>query len=538
MWKNRIVLGDGAIIAFGWEQGRWAARVHGAQYAKDRGVWTIPLPLLRQDAQALQGAWGVGEAEPAVEDVWAFYAEGAYPRATQRLAKAIPSLWTRLWEVQQEAAVFAFRWRKVVIALPMGTGKTVAALAAMQGAGAFPLLCIVPAFLREMWQEVCREWIGREAGMRREGMEHEVVVVGFEEAMRHQDPLMERGFRGMIIDESHACANWGAKRTVLCASLAKRIPRVIALTGTPIVNRVRDLMNQLAVIGAIDESLILRRIKWRIEDEGQRRSRSGSGNRRTQPQIVVERELLSPERLSRLARIKYVFYRQKSEVLPYLPPITHNVVDVPPLPRCRQEEQDFVDWIAAEVRRRRRISVRHIFARLLVLRQLAYESKRETVIRWALAQRQKTVVFTWHRAAAREIADALGAPCAHGGIPVSQRYEMVRRFQEDQTVRTMVCTMRSTGVGISLTAAAAVAFAELPWNAAWLDQAVARVHRAGQTQPVSATYFLTMEGIDQYMWEVIVEKRTTAEAILRGAPYQKTLERVIQLYQRRAYGYR
>src|ERR1035438_658839 len=63
-------------------------------------------------------------------------------------------------------------------------------------------------------------------------------------------------FRSRVLDESHYCKNAGAKRTQAVQRLAAEVPRdgfVLALTGTPVINRPAELISQLRILGRLED---------------------------------------------------------------------------------------------------------------------------------------------------------------------------------------------------------------------------------------------------------------------------------------------
>ncbi|NIV33897.1 MAG: hypothetical protein GWN58_31945, partial [Anaerolineae bacterium] len=84
-----------------------------------------------------------------------------------------------------------------------------------------------------------------------------------------------------------------------------------------------------------------------------------------------------------------------------------------------------------------------------------------------------------------EVAAAFpGAVMLYGGMTDQQKDNSVRRFQDDPSCPLFVGSIQAAGVGLTLTAASNVVFAELDWVPANLMQAEDRCHRMGQTDSV------------------------------------------------------
>ena len=84
----------------------------------------------------------------------------------------------------------------------------------------------------------------------------DVVVINYDILDKQKDALSKVGFQSLVFDESHYAKNKDTKRTKALKSLASSIPAsgmVLALTGTPVLNRPIELVSQLEIIGRIEE---------------------------------------------------------------------------------------------------------------------------------------------------------------------------------------------------------------------------------------------------------------------------------------------
>jgi SNF2 family DNA or RNA helicase len=90
-------------------------------------------------------------------------------------------------------------------------------------------------------------------------------------------------------------------------------------------------------------------------------------------------------------------------------------------------------------------------------------------------------------------------------------------FVNDPDVAVIVCSLTAAGVGINLQVASNVVLAELSWTAAEQTQAIDRVHRIGQDQPVTAWRILAAQTIDTRIAELIDSKAGLAARALDGS---------------------
>jgi SNF2 family DNA or RNA helicase len=97
------------------------------------------------------------------------------------------------------------------------------------------------------------------------------------------------------------------------------------------------------------------------------------------------------------------------------------------------------------------------------------------------------------------------------------RQRNIDAFVNDVDVALAVCSLTAAGVGLNLQVASNVVLAELSWTAAEQTQAIDRVHRIGQDQPVTAWRIIAAQTIDARIAELIDDKAGLAARALDGA---------------------
>jgi SNF2 family DNA or RNA helicase len=97
------------------------------------------------------------------------------------------------------------------------------------------------------------------------------------------------------------------------------------------------------------------------------------------------------------------------------------------------------------------------------------------------------------------------------------RQEAIDAFTNDPDVSVVVCSLTAAGVGLNLQVASNVVLAELSWTDAEQRQAIDRVHRIGQTEPVTAWRILAAQTIDTKIVELIDSKAGLAARALEGS---------------------
>jgi SNF2 family DNA or RNA helicase len=97
------------------------------------------------------------------------------------------------------------------------------------------------------------------------------------------------------------------------------------------------------------------------------------------------------------------------------------------------------------------------------------------------------------------------------------RQQNIDAFVKDADVAIVVCSLLAAGVGINLQVSSNVVLAELSWTDAEQTQAIDRVHRIGQDQPVTAWRIIAAQTIDARVAELIDSKAGLAARALDGS---------------------
>jgi SNF2 family DNA or RNA helicase len=116
-----------------------------------------------------------------------------------------------------------------------------------------------------------------------------------------------------------------------------------------------------------------------------------------------------------------------------------------------------------------------------------------------------------------------------GGQSTSVRQEAIDAFVKDPEVGVIICSLTAAGVGINLQVASNVVLAELSWTNAEQSQAIDRVHRIGQSEPVTAWRIIAAQTIDAKIAELIDAKAGLAARALEGADEEGPLTSDLQV---------
>ncbi|MGA8363662.1 MAG: DEAD/DEAH box helicase, partial [Solirubrobacteraceae bacterium] len=447
----------------------------------------------------------------------------------------VPGLGGELKPFQRAGVNYLLTQRRAFLADEQGLGKTIEALAALQADEAFPAVVVCPASLKLNWLAEIERWLPQRsaralvgtgvdgrgaAGSPRGaagslvvglGVGADITVVNYDIVAARLDELRALAPRALVLDESHYCKNAAAKRTKAAQRLASVVPPdglVLALTGTPVMNRPAELISQLRIIG-------------RLGDFGSgaqfgKRFRGGDAHLRLHWHL----------------RARCFVRRLKIDVLPQLPPKTRSVVpiELDNEHEYRFAERDVIAWLRSQPLDLRQLDAKVAAAlraerlvRLNALKQLAARGKLAAALAWIhdfCSSGERLVVFAKHREIQRAVLERFPrALHILGEDTHSDRDASLREFQAPDggaDNQLIVCSIEVAGQGLTLTRASNVVFLELDWTPAKHDQAEDRCHRIGQQDAVNATYLLAAGTIDETIATLLERKRAVIGAVTDG----------------------
>ncbi|ASJ73832.1 RNA polymerase-associated protein RapA [Granulosicoccus antarcticus IMCC3135] len=349
--------------------------------------------------------------------------------------------------------------------------------------------------------------------------ESDLVVTSYGMLLR-QPWLYDVSWNTVVLDEAQAIKNPGSQQTKAAKKLRARVR--IALTGTPVENRLSDLWS---IFDFICPGL--------LGSFTQFKSFAKSLESRESEQFAPLRKLVQPYILRRLKTDKSIIadLPDKTEVYAY----------------CGLSKvqlalyQQAVNQLKVSLQNEDGIKRRGlILSYILRFKQICnhpgqyigdgdYSAKnsgkflRLAEICEEIGSRQeKLLVFTQFREMCDPLAEFLeksfGKPglVLHGGVAAKSRQKMVESFQREAGPPFFVLSIKAGGTGLNLTAASHVIHFDRWWNPAVENQATDRAFRIGQKSNVLVHKFVCRGTIEEKIDAIIAEKSALADDLLEG----------------------
>ncbi|QNJ30247.1 DEAD/DEAH box helicase [Synechococcus sp. A15-24] len=430
----------------------------------------------------------------------------------------------------------------------MGLGKTIQLLAFLQHLKAeqelkCPVLLVAPTSVLTNWRReaeaftpelAVREHYGPRrpstpAALRKALKDVDLVLTSYGLLQRDSELLESQDWQGVVIDEAQAIKNPSAKQSQAARDLARPAKGNrfrIALTGTPVENRVSELWALMdflnpKVLG--EEDFFRQRYRMPIERYGDMASLRDL-KARVGPFILrrlkTDKTIISdlPEKVE-LSEWVGLSKEQKS--------------------LYSKTVEDTLDAIARAPRGQRHGQVLGLLTRLkqicnhpaLALSENAVDEsflgrsaklqRLEEILDEVIEAGDRALLFTqfaeWGHLLQSWMQQRWKAdvPFLHGGTRKSERQAMVDRFQEDPRGPQMfLLSLKAGGVGLNLTRASHVFHVDRWWNPAVENQATDRAYRIGQTNRVMVHKFITSGSVEEKIDRMIREKSRLAEDVI------------------------
>ena len=323
-------------------------------------------------------------------------------------------------------------------------------------------------------------------------------------------------FHYIILDESQNIKNASSKAFKAVKTLKSK--HKLILSGTPVENSVNDLWTQMSFINPgllgnqtfFQSDFVVPIEKKRDEDKAKKLQ-----------------ALIKP----------FVLRRTKSQVATELPPKSEQVLYC----EMSEEQAQYYENVKSEYRNELLKSLEEgnfqtsrvqVLQGLTQLRQIANHpemvdkdfegesGKFESVIQMlqnVLSLGHKVLVFSQfvrHLEIFRQHFDQLGEKYAYLDGSTRNRGEVVKEFQENESLKLFLISIKAGGVGLNLTEADYVFILDPWWNPSVEQQAIDRTHRIGQKKNVFIYKFITRDSVEEKILALQNRKRVVAESLI------------------------
>jgi len=453
----------------------------------------------------------------------------------------VPSFHAKLREYQEKGYYWLNQMSQfgfgACLADDMGLGKTVQMIAFLEynrvNKGGRALL-ILPASLIGNWQKEIEKFApgmpyqilhksdlkSSETIQYRDGEFLYITTYGM--AIRLEE-LKNKQWDYLILDEAQAIKNPGTKQTKAIKAIPAKMR--IAMTGTPIENRLSDLWSLFDFLnqGLLGTSKEFTDFTKELKDNA-----IGYAKLRKMIQPFMLRRLKTdksiiadlPDKMemneyTNLTKKQIALYKQLIEQIEEKLIVSEGIerkgLVLSSIMKFKQICNHPDQYLGREDYKAEQSGK---FEKLREICETIYE------------KREKVIVFTQFKEITEPISEFLSyifykeGFVLHGGTPVKKRNEMVKEFNSEQYIPYMVLSLKAGGVGLNLTAANHVIHFDRWWNPAVENQATDRAFRIGQTKNVMVHKFVTKGTIEEKIDAMIEQKQKLSKDILTSAGEQ------------------
>ena len=355
-----------------------------------------------------------------------------------------------------------------------------------------------------------------------------LLILNYDVLHRWETLLASATLDILIIDEAHYIKNPKARRSKQVYSLARIPRRRLFLTGTPIVNRPAELWPIINCLDPVRWPKFFPFAKrycnayhngwgWDFSgaahlEELQDRLRASIMVRRLKADVLTELPAKRRQVIELAANGAAVTVRKEREAY------ERHQAEIDDL-RVRAElaKADGPEEYAAAVRA---LSdrTRAAFTEIARLRHETALAKVPAALEHldVATESGKVVCFAHHHDVVAAIEEHFVDRCVvvTGETPLKARQEAVDAFQTNPEVSLFIGSIGAAGVGITLTAASHVIFAELDWVPGNMTQAEDRLHRIGQRESVLVQHLVLDGSIDAHLAKTLIAKQEVIDRAL------------------------
>lgn len=422
----------------------------------------------------------------------------------------------------------------------VGCGKTKMAIFYAEMLDLFPCMVVCPASVKSGW---LREWKETNPDRRvsiistsspPEDFEADVIVINYDILGKRVtkengktsfeirlDGMKKKSFSLVIADEIHFLKNRKSIRSKSFKKLIHKVPSVIGLTGTLIMNRPAELLNILMLIERIKEIAPDDQYHHYFFERYCNMKETNFGMDISGASNIKE--------LNRLLKECCYFQVSKRDALKELPPISENVVEceITNKRAYKKAKGDLLQFIEDKFKDEEKVEKAaraEFLVKLSTLKQLSLEGKEKFIKKWVeewmeANEEEKLLVFASQSTILTKIAGEFKEGLLiTGGTTTKKRDEILQKFFLQKESRVLFANIGCLGTGVDglQKVCSNMAILELPPRPSDLVQVIGRLERSGQENPVTIQYLLSPETIDQDLWEMLKGKKDVTDMLNKG----------------------
>jgi SNF2 family DNA or RNA helicase len=453
------------------------------------------------------------------------------PPIKHKLKRAKPGEQFRgkLMNFQKEGLDFLLKSSgNALLADEMGLGKTVQTLSYVSTEKqTFPVLIVAPLVTLNNWEREIEKFLKKKSrngrilesnspsvtlirtGKSKELPQTDIYVINYELLLKRSGDLEKVGIRTIVCDEVHNLRSKTTQKYKAVKKLAA-LPTVqyrIGLSGTPIYNRGSEIWPIIDILkpGLLGSFKEFCEYFCYVNDKGKAivlENKRASLRNELQKHVMLRRKKADVlKELKDKVRYKEVIASDTDYYLEELDKIWKKLED---------EQKEAQTEFSKSASYHRAIQSE---------RQIAGVAKLPHVINFVkniMEIEESVVVFCHHKVIHKLLHESLQefSPVSIiGGQSDSTRQDQIDKFQKGES-KLMIAGIRAGNVGINLTKAKYVIFAELDWSPAIHRQAEDRLHRIGQKNTVFAYYLIGNGTLDDHVASILVDKSYEIDAIM------------------------
>jgi SWI/SNF-related matrix-associated actin-dependent regulator 1 of chromatin subfamily A len=481
--------------------------------------------------ESLQNDWKEYLIKTAEEKLMEERANQIKTKTTSDLV--IKGLKKELYEYQLCAVEFLINnGGRAIINSDMGTGKSLMALAYVAHEKTEKTLIVTPTSVKWSFENEVRKFtnlkpivIDSKTKFTLDVFnENQVFIINYDLLKKFFTQLVNFRFECLIIDEVQKIKSISARRSVLVKQISKKIPKIIMLTGSLMLNRPCELFNPLNILDPFVWN------NWHYftkkycdgHNDYWGYNFSGASN------IEELKNNIS----------KYYIRHLKEDVLKDLPEKVF--IDVPiELDSKSRFEYDlamdsFVDFLR-DIKGKSNPEIRKSLqaeklTSLNYLRQIATSGKIEAIqelVEDIIENDQKVIIFSSYNEPLKKLQEVFGdsSVLLIGETPEFVRRASIDSFQNNPEIKVFLCGYSSGGVGITLTAASNIIFSDFPWTPSDMSQAYSRADRIGnKADHINIYTVIARNTIDTKIKSILDSKQLLIDKIFDNKESQDTTQ--------------